>query len=282
MSKAKTINRLRAALHEVCDCICNLLDTTPETAEINHLSSDSDVWLPAIPENELTEEFQQSRAERVLNDLPEVAGKRVLDFGCGDGYLLEPLAAAGATKVVGYDLNVLSVSNDVVLATNDWLEVCKHGPFDLIILNDVLDHTVDPQAPLLDPGAILSACKQICSGEIFVRCHPWTSRDGGHVSHQMNKAWIHLYYTNDERLNLAMRSACPVSRITKPHATYEKWFRDVGLSVVRKSVCNDSLPEVRALPQDVLDKMIANTWPEIDREQAIRILGIDEIIFVLR
>lgn len=83
---------------------------------------------------------------RYLLDNPQwVAGKRVLDFGCGSGVVAVAAAMAGAAKVVACDIDPLAIEatrinaqlNGVELVlSEDYFEVS--GDIDIIIVADVL------------------------------------------------------------------------------------------------------------------------------------------------
>jgi 2-polyprenyl-3-methyl-5-hydroxy-6-metoxy-1,4-benzoquinol methylase len=102
----------------------------------------------------------QSRMALVLEtiDRHARAGGRVLDVGCGTGFLLERLAGRGYSGI-GVDLSPESVAHAsrrlaeigasdrlsaVVGSANDPPE----GPSDLVCLTDVLEHLEDPRACL--------------------------------------------------------------------------------------------------------------------------------------
>ena len=74
-----------------------------------------------------------------------VAGKRVLDFGCGSGVVAIAASLAGASEVIACDIDPLALAstaanaalNDVELTlAHDFFEVAGH--IDLIIVADVL------------------------------------------------------------------------------------------------------------------------------------------------
>lgn len=96
---------------------------------------------------------------------------RVLDIGCGTGFLLEQLAERGYSGV-GVDLSPESVvianrrleelgASDRLSAQVGSAYEPPEGPFDLITLTDVLEHLEDPRACLtalrgvLAPGGLL-------------------------------------------------------------------------------------------------------------------------------
>ena len=109
----------------------------------------------------------QSRMALVLETIDRHgrAGGRVLDVGCGTGFLLERLAERGFSGV-GVDLSPESVAHasrrlEEIGASDRLAAVVgsaydpPEGPFDLICLTDVLEHLEDPRACLraLAPGS---------------------------------------------------------------------------------------------------------------------------------
>lgn len=85
-------------------------------------------------------------------------GTRVLDLGCGPGIVAGALSAAGRS-VVGVDADAdaleraaaRGVQTTFVADLDDdaWVdEVEPHGPFDVVILADVLEHLLEPGATL--------------------------------------------------------------------------------------------------------------------------------------
>jgi len=115
----------------------------------------------------------QSRMTLVLQTVDTFACPvgRVLDVGCGTGYLLERLAGRGFSGV-GVDLSPKSVEHAQArlraIGADDRLRAevgsayePPEGPFDLITLTDVLEHLEDPRACLralrarLAPGGLI-------------------------------------------------------------------------------------------------------------------------------
>lgn len=116
----------------------------------------------------------QSNPERLENQIAAVkrhttiAGKKVLDIGCGGGLFLSTLKAEGA-DVIGVEL---SDTRAFYAKSKHGFEVVKrtieddywrsfHGTFDIVTLWDVIEHvnyplaTLQAAAKMLKPGGIL-------------------------------------------------------------------------------------------------------------------------------
>ncbi len=103
-------------------------------------------------------------------------GGRVLDVGCGGGYLLEELARRGYTGV-GIDLSPESVAiararllergaGDSLDARVGSAYEPPQGPFDLVCLTDVLEHLEDPR------GCLKALREQMAPGGLLVISTP--------------------------------------------------------------------------------------------------------------
>jgi 2-polyprenyl-6-hydroxyphenyl methylase/3-demethylubiquinone-9 3-methyltransferase len=101
-----------------------------------------------------------------------LAGKRVLDVGCGGGLLAERFAAAGAC-VVGIDPQEACVAAAREHAGRSGLAVAYHrmsgerlafddGSFDVVVAADVLEHVEDL------PGTVGEAGRVLRPGGVFV------------------------------------------------------------------------------------------------------------------
>jgi 2-polyprenyl-3-methyl-5-hydroxy-6-metoxy-1,4-benzoquinol methylase len=195
---------------------------------------ESDEWPTAVDPAYLCDNEQKttSRAIGILEMfvIEPVKNKRVLDFGCGNGHVAIECLKREA-KVIGYDsdLSKCQFQNDIF--TDDFNSVIKNGPYDIVILYDVLDHStsMSPRELLLNISKVLSL-----NGKVYVRNHPWCSRHGSHFYLQKNKAFLHLALDEIELARIGIVQE-PVLRVYKPEEEYQKWIQGSGLKVVAES-----------------------------------------------
>ena len=204
----------------------------------------SEFW-PAAVDEEIMDSSQADklfRAAAIIKGLvtDDIAGRKVLDFGCGDG-LVSCVASTvmGAKTSVGYDLDGSGWSDLPPCAglklTAEWDTVSKLGPYDVIIANDVLDHCRDFDKQLEMIKSVKSPM-----GKMFIKCHPWCSRHGAHLHGTHNKAYMHLVFTDDELMSMGCKPEF-VHRLLDPLASYRELFRDSGLSVMREEVVDSDV-----------------------------------------
>lgn len=107
-------------------------------------------------------------------------GLRVLDAGCGTGYGAGLLAAAGASEVVGIDIDPEVIedaskrygSDLIRFEAGNLLALDEIGPFDLIVCFEVLEHLIDPAGvlgalrSLLTPRGVLICSVPNTAGEV--------------------------------------------------------------------------------------------------------------------
>jgi 2-polyprenyl-3-methyl-5-hydroxy-6-metoxy-1,4-benzoquinol methylase len=207
----------------------------PETLQLLEYA-ESNIWPEAVQSFLICGENNEEkfdRAEGIVDYIDEnISGKKFLDFGCGEGHVPYRALKHEASLSVGYDLqktgNFEWDSENSILFSN-LSSVESMGPFDVILLYDVLDHC---QAPI----NLLNTLKSCSHAEtkIFVRCHSWMSRHGSHLYRQFNKAWAHLIFAQDELKSLGLDTDI-VQKYFYPIGKQKEWFKQAQMTVVQES-----------------------------------------------
>lgn len=175
-------------------------------------------WPKALPESAVTRTFadRQKRATAVVDLLlpPDLAGKTVLDFGCGDALVAAEVACRGGT-VTAYDRDRLVVRQQLGVTITEK----PSGTFDLVLLLDVLDHSTEEP-----PGEVLARAASLLApdGLMVVRCHPYISRHGGHHAAKVNAAFAHLITDLPHTAGVLLPD---------PALAYRHWITSARLSI---------------------------------------------------
>lgn len=234
----------------------------------------SDEWPEAVPADLICDENSEvdktARAKGVIEVMvpDSITGKRCLDFGTGEGHVVRELADSGAEYVMGYDIvnNFIKQGPRMQFAT-DWKAVQNHGPYDAIIVSDVLDHLVD-----LDPVESLKRMKTVLNtnGKIYLRRHNYMSRHGTHLYKQLNKAFLHLVFNELEIAELVENpEPIPTYKFYFPIKTYTDQIKQSGLEI--KSEFQSTTPvEGFFERREIMDRIFANTpfkhFPKLQME----------------
>ena len=193
----------------------------------------SDDWPQAVDINlvcdESNEKDKTERAESIVTLVINNAhyGKRVLDFGCGEGHVADFMLKYGASNVVGYDIQNKFSNFEKVLLTTNWDIVEKNGPYDFINVYDVMDHleNINQIEAFILLKSVLAE-----GGKIYVRYHPYMSRHGAHIYKHLNKAFAHIFLEEDEIKELVpVESMIFTHAITFPQTSYSHFSKLAGL-----------------------------------------------------
>jgi SAM-dependent methyltransferase len=156
------------------------------------------IFLPADgydrPTNEWNADNALSLLRREFPDLDTIVrGKRVLDYGCGDGFQSIALAQAGAAVVMGVDIEAHRLEHGRRMAqglTNVTFGVEPKGVFDLAISLNSFEHFPMPERNLAELAAAI--CQ---GGKIFIAFGPlWLSPYGAHMYFFTPIPWVHLLF----------------------------------------------------------------------------------------
>ncbi|MCO6449431.1 MAG: class I SAM-dependent methyltransferase [Caldilineales bacterium] len=181
--------------------------------------------------------------------LPDIAGARVLDVGCGHGSLCIYLAQNGASRVAGVDLNEGLINFAAANLTANFPEVAQQveffcldlhdyppETFDLAVSKDSFEHVLDL------PGLLSEIEKRLRpGGRLYAGFGPlYSSPYGDHdaVRQRVRLPWAHLFMGDQgviDHVNCRRRQ--PISRISElglnqlSLADYRRIFAESGLIV---------------------------------------------------
>ncbi|TAJ78317.1 MAG: bifunctional 2-polyprenyl-6-hydroxyphenol methylase/3-demethylubiquinol 3-O-methyltransferase UbiG [Gallionellaceae bacterium] len=192
--------------------------------EIEKFSQLAHRWWDANSEFKPLHEINPLRLDYIDRIAP-LAGKTVLDVGCGGGILSESMAGLGA-QVTGIDLGEkpLQVAKLHLLESGKQVEYRKiavedfaaerPASFDVITCMEMLEHVPDPQS-------VVRACARLV-------------RPGGHVFfstlNRNAKSYLLAVIGAEYVLNMLPRGTHDYAKFIKP-SELAQWGRNVGLSV---------------------------------------------------
>jgi len=154
-----------------------------------------------------------------------VAGKKLLDVGCGGGILTEAMAQRGATAT-GIDMGEapLSVARlhllesgldiDYRQITAEELSQQQAGAFDVVTCLEMIEHVPDP-------ASVIAACARLC-------------KPGGHLFfstiNRNPKAYAFAIIGAEYVLRLLPRGTHDFAKFIKP-SELSRWLRAAGLDL---------------------------------------------------
>ena len=211
-------------------------------------------------------------------------GQKLLDFGCGSGYLAEQYSHE-AKKVVAYDLRTYDTWKTIkkVQFTTSIIDVQNEATYDRIIINDVFDHIETPQTWT----EALSAYKKnelnsftpllTYGGTLTLVIHPWTSRHGAHLPG--DKVYYHLTALGSYLDNLNSNKVPLTHMILKAQDYYAKCIEESNLKIINTVVDRKYLEpfEIKHLFPTILHNF-RNMAGEYD---LLDILSVNKIYFTL-
>jgi 2-polyprenyl-6-hydroxyphenyl methylase/3-demethylubiquinone-9 3-methyltransferase len=198
------------------------------------------------PESEFRplHEINPLRLEWINARVP-LAGKRVLDVGCGGGILAESVARKGAS-VTGIDLSEkalkvadlhslesgVSVRYELIAA--EALAAREPGQYDVVTCMEMLEHVPDP-------AAVVQACATLV-------------RPGGHVFfstiNRNPKSYLFAVIGAEYLLRLLPRGTHDYAKFIKP-AELSQFSRNAGLEVdALKGMTYNPLTKIYSLNRD--------------------------------
>lgn len=220
------------------------------------------IWPKAVEEEQILtadEKYDKGLATILSLIKCDMENKSVLSLNCGDG-ISSFLSANNfyAKKAVGFDIseddNWKTIKKDNVVLTTNWNVVKENGPYDIIYANDLLDHSQDFDK-------VLENIKELRTNasRIYIRCHPWASRHGAHLHSQINKAYIHLVFTEDELQNMGYKIPKFTHRLLDPITSYRNLFAKLGYSITSQQPCRTTV-EPFFYTQERVMRRIKEKW----------------------
>ena len=242
-------------------------------------------WPVAVNQNLIadpdSESDRVSRANGILDFVVKknVAGLKLLDFGCGDGYCPRVACDRGAALSVGYDVKedpTWDNSRPKAHLTTDFGFVKENGPYDVVVLFDVIDHVGNGAAK-----KILSSAKSVLApgGQMFLRCHPFTSRHATHLYRKINKAYLHLVFTPAELAELVPDGDHGQGlKVVTPIKLYNELLAAAGLKIVRRKDFTEKVEPFFQNTKLVRDRILATTGMKRFPEFQMSVQFIDYVL----
>lgn len=130
--------------------------------------------------------------------VPDFTGKRVIDFGCGRGGMVQRAMESGAASALGIEINPHYVDFAQRKVASQWdgrveflcadIRKIQVEPADIIVSVDTMEHVMDLRETL---AAVVDACRP--GGELFIGFGPlWHSPFGHHRLMASRLPWAHL------------------------------------------------------------------------------------------
>lgn len=236
---------------------------------------ESDKWPEAVNPNLIcnpTSEADKVERGRGIIELmieEDLKGLKFLDYGCGEGHCAYLATEYETATSVAYDPQTYDSwgqfePKENFVATSDYEVVKQNGPYDIIVLFDVIDHLKAE-----DPVSFLNKVKNLLAddGKIYMRCHPFTARHSTHLYHELNKAFVHLVFSEDEIKQLVPNSKYEEENVgvVYPLRTYHKYLEDAGLaSVNRRDITEKVEPffKIPKIAERIMARIEVNDFPE--------------------
>jgi len=235
----------------------------------------SEKWPEAVNPNLIcdptseSDKMERSRGIIELMIESDLKDLKVLDMGCGEGHLTHLATEYQASLSVGYDIKECARWNAFEpkpnqIFTTDFDVVKANGPYDVIILFDVIDHVQRES-----PTDLLFRAHQVLTkeGSVYMRCHPFMSRHATHLYHHLNKAYIHLVFSPEEisQLGVDQHYVEPSIGVLYPLKTYSEFITQSGLRAANRREITEKVESFFKIPkiaERIMRKVKFNEFPE--------------------
>lgn len=164
---------------------------------------------------------------RWIDERAALAGKQVLDVGCGGGILSESMARLGAASVLGIDMGEAPLAVATLHASQsnvanvhyqrvpvEALAETHAEQFDVVTCLEMLEHVPDP-------AAVVAACYRLVKpgGQVFFS-----------TINRNPKAWLLAIVGAEYVLNMLPRGTHDYRKFIRP-AELGRWLREAGLEL---------------------------------------------------
>jgi len=200
--------------------------TNTDIDEIKKFDNVANIWWDPKGEMGTLHTINPLRTKFITDGL-DLAGRKVLDVGCGGGILTEALARCGA-QATGIDLSNESIEAAKVHARQQGLDIeyryenidetaSKHaGEFDAITCMEMLEHVPEPKQ-------IIAACSRLL-------------KPGGHAFfstiNRTPKAFVFVIFGGEYILRLLPRGTHTYKKLIRPNEL-KQWAQESGLDFRR-------------------------------------------------
>jgi len=131
------------------------------------------------------------------------SGRTVLDMGCGASGKSLYYVSIGAKKVVGVDVvehykaeaeafaAQLGYEDRFQFLLGDALHLgLPENTFDVVIMNDFMEHIYDPKGALREALRVLKP-----GGRVYINFPPYYHPTGAHMSDVIGIPWVHMFFS---------------------------------------------------------------------------------------
>jgi 2-polyprenyl-6-hydroxyphenyl methylase / 3-demethylubiquinone-9 3-methyltransferase len=195
-----------------------------DAAEIARFEALADRWWDTEGDFKPLHDINPARLE-FIDERVGLAGKRVLDIGCGGGILAESMAARGAT-VTAIDMAAAPLAVARIHLRESGLEVeylkstaedhaaARAGEYDVVTCLEMLEHVPDP-------SLVVRACSELVrpGGQVFFS-----------TINRNPKAWAMAIFGAEYVLRLLPRGTHEYAKLIRPSELAE-WIRAAGLEL---------------------------------------------------